>query len=80
MHNQAHINTLNTVNFAALQTIRVAFDDAVKQVEARRGAKARLPSDDTLAKLGRQIVDLAKHGERDVIRLRDGALSALHLG
>ncbi len=79
MHNQPQINTLNTVNFAAFRTIRVAFDDAVREVEVRRGADARPLSNDTLAKIARQIVELAKHGERDAIRLRTGALSSLHI-
>ena len=79
MHNLTHINTLNTVNFAAVRTIRVAFEDAVKEVQERRGADAPPPSDDTCARLARQIVELAKWGERDVIRLREDALSALHL-
>ncbi len=79
MHNQPQINTLNTVNFAALRTIRVAFDDAVKEVQVRRGVDAWPLSDDTLAKIARQIVELAQHGERDATRLRKGALSSLHI-
>ena len=78
MHERTPINTLNTVNFAAMRVIREAFDDALKEVQVRRGS-ATPPSDDTREKLARQILDLAKLGERDAIRLRDGALSALHL-
>ncbi len=78
MQERTPINTLNTVNFAAMRVIREAFDDALKEVQVRRGT-AMPPSDDTRAKLARQILDLAKLGERDAIRLRDGALSALHL-
>jgi hypothetical protein len=78
MNERTPINTLNTVNFAAMRVIREAFDDAVKEVEVRRG-KTLLPSDDTRAKLARQILNLAKGGERDAIRLRDGALTALHI-
>jgi hypothetical protein len=78
MNQRTPINTLNTVNFAAMRSIREAFDDAVKEIEARRG-KSLLPSDDTRAKVARQILTLAKSGERDAIRLRDGALTALHI-
>ena len=78
MNQRTPINTLNTVNFAAMRSIREAFDDAVKEIEARRG-KALLPSDETRAKVARQILTLAKSGERDAIRLRDGALTALHI-
>ncbi len=78
MHERTPINTLNTVNFAAMRVIREAFDDALKEVQVRRGSTTP-PSDDTREKLARQILDLAKLGERDAIRLRDGALSALHL-
>jgi hypothetical protein len=78
MNERTPINTLNTVNFAAMRVIREAFDDAVKEVEVRRGLSV-LRSDETRAKLARQILDLAKSGERDAIRLRDGALTALHI-
>ncbi|MBI1213565.1 MAG: hypothetical protein GC190_19070 [Alphaproteobacteria bacterium] len=78
MNERTQINTLNTVNFAAMRVIREAFDDAVKEIETRRG-KSLLPSDDTRAKVARQILNLARGGERDAIRLREGALSALHI-
>ena len=73
------INTLNAVNPKAVRLIREAFEDAVRAVQERRGADAPPPSDDTKAKLARQIVELARCGERDAMRLRDGALSALHI-
>jgi hypothetical protein len=79
MNNTAQINTLNTVNFAAVRIIRVAFDDAVKEVQERRGAGAPPPSKETCAKLAKEIVELAKYGERDAVRLREGALNALHI-
>jgi len=78
MNERTPINTLNTVNFAAMRVIREAFDDAVKEIETRRG-RILPPSDDTRAKLARQILSLAKSGERDAIRLRNGALTALHI-
>lgn len=78
MNERMPINTLNTVNFAAMRVIREAFDNAVKEIENRRG-KSLSPSDDTRAKVARQILTLAKSGERDAIRLRDGALTALHI-
>lgn len=76
MPGQNSINTLNSVNPSVCRLIREAFDDAVKAVQERRGLSA---SDDTRAKLARQIVEMARHGERDSIRLRDGALTALHI-
>jgi hypothetical protein len=77
MNQRLPINTLNTVNFAAMRVMREAYDDALKQVQVRRG----LPTtdDDTRSKPAQEILSLAKHGERDVIRLRDGALTALHI-
>ena len=79
MPGQTQINTLNAVNPKAVRLIREAFEDAVKAVQERRGANAPPPSEDTKAKLARQIVELARCGERDAIRLRDGALTALHI-
>ena len=79
MNQRTHINTLNTVNFAAMRVMREAFDDALKEVQVRRGLPTPPTDDETRAKLAKQILTLAKHGERDAIRLRDGALSALHL-
>jgi hypothetical protein len=73
------INTLNAVNPKAVRLIREAFEDACKAVQERRGASAPPPSEDTKAKLARQIVELARRGERDMCRLRDGALTALHI-
>lgn len=73
------INTLNAVNPKAVRIIREAFEDAIRTVQECRGAGAPPPSDDTRAKLARQIVELARCGERDAIRLRDGALTALHI-
>ena len=79
MNERLPINTLNTVNFAAMRVMREAFDDALKEVQVRRGLVTPPTDDDTRAKLAQEILALAKHGERDAIRLRDGALSALHI-
>ena len=80
MPGETPINTLNAVNPKAVRIIREAFEDAVKAVQERRGVNAPPPSEDTKAKLARCIVDLARRGERDTMRLRDGALTALHIG
>lgn len=73
------INTLNTINPAAIRSIREAFEDAVRRLETRQPL-CDLP-DSLRASLARQIVELAREGERDVDRLRDGALAALdHAG
>jgi hypothetical protein len=79
MNQRIPINTLNTVNFAAMRVMREAYDDALKQVQVRRGLPTLPADDDTRSKLAQEILALAKHGERDVIRLRDGALTALHI-
>ena len=79
MNQRMPINTLNTVNFAAMRVMREAYDDALKQVQVRRNLPTLPTDDDTRSKLAQEILALAKHGERDVIRLRDGALTALHI-
>jgi len=70
----------NPLGPAVVRTIREAFDDALVALTERRGPDAPPPSDDTCARLAKQIVGLAKRGECDFTRLRDGALTALHFG
>ena len=72
----ANITSFNVLEPRVVRTIREAFDDAVSEIERRRGAAAPLP-EDTRAKLARRLVDLAKHGECDFQRLRSAALTAL---
>jgi hypothetical protein len=79
MNERTSINTLNTVNFAAMRVMREAFDDALKQVQVRRGLPIVPYDDDTRSRLAKEILSLARRGERDAIRLRDGALSKLHI-
>jgi len=79
MPDQTSITAHNALQPAVVRKIREAFDDAVKTVEDLRGPGAPPPSDDTRAKLAKAIVGMARHGVCDVKRLRDEALSALHL-
>ena len=62
-----------------VRTIREAFEDALLAVAERRGPKAPPPSDETRARIAREIVSLAKQGVCDFGHLRDGALNALHI-
>lgn len=68
------ITSHNALPTSVVRTIREAFDDAVQEIEKRRGAGV---PEDTRAKLARRLVDLAKHGECDFQRLRMAALSHL---
>jgi hypothetical protein len=70
------ITCFNALPPTLVRTIHEAFDDAVVVLE-RNWARG---SDSDRAVLARHIVDLAKHGECDASRLRDGALAAIHLG
>jgi len=70
---QDHITAYNALEPSVVRKIREAFDGAVKEVESRRGDAP----DHTRAKLAREIVGLARHGECDVNRLRAAALSTL---
>lgn len=68
------ITNFNSLQPAIVRKIREAYDDAVREAERTH------PLSETLrAKLARQIVELAKHGECDAACLRAKALSALQL-
>ena len=67
------ITSFNTLQPSIVRTIREAFDDAVKEIETRRGA---LPECERI-KVARQLVDMAKHGECSFERLRGAALEAV---
>ena len=68
------ITSFNCLEPRVVRTIREAFDDCVSELEKRRGAGV---SDDVRAKLAKRLVDLARHGECDLQKLRSAALSAL---
>jgi len=70
----SHITSFNVLEPRVVRTIREAFDDAVEEIEKRRGADV---PQDTRAKLARQLVELARHGECDFQRLRSAALTTL---
>lgn len=73
------INTLNTFNPVAIRAMREAFEDAMRKLERDDRAGAGRLSEEMQAKLAREIVELARRGERDVTRLRDEALAGLEL-
>ena len=71
----ASITAYNTLQPSVVRTIREAFDDAVKEIEQRRGA---LPECDR-AKVARHLVEMARHGECTFERLRGAAMDAIPL-
>lgn len=71
---QTHITSYNVLEPRVVRTIREAFDDAVHEIQQRRGADV---PEDTRAKLARRLVEMARHGECDFQRLRSAALTAL---
>lgn len=72
----SEITAFNVLQPSVVRTIREAFDDAVKEIETRRGAGAPLP-EDARCKLARRLVELARHGECDLQRLRSEAIRAV---
>lgn len=69
------ITAYNTLQPIVVRTIREAFDDAVKEIEERRGA---LPECER-ARVARHLVDMARHGECSFERLRGAAIDAVPL-
>ena len=69
------ITSFNTLTPAIVRTIREAFDEAVKEIETRRGT---LPECERL-KVSKHLVEMAKHGECSFERLRGAAMTALPL-
>ena len=72
---EAAITSYNALPPVVLRTIREAFDDAVKEIEQRRGT---LPECERV-KVARHLVDMAKHGECSFERLRGAAIEAVAL-
>jgi hypothetical protein len=70
-----NITSFNVLQPKVVRTIREAYDEAVRELEARRG---ELPKE-AQAKVARRIVELARHGECDLQRLRAAALTAVPL-
>jgi hypothetical protein len=69
------ITSYNTLRPIVVRTIREAFDDAVKEIEQRRGA---LPECER-AKIAHHLVEMAKHGECSFERLRGAAIESVPL-
>jgi hypothetical protein len=69
------ITAYNTLQPIVVRTIREAFDDALKEIEQRRGA---LPECER-AKVARHLVEMARHGECSFERLRGAAIEAVPL-
>lgn len=68
------ITSFNVLEPRVVRTIREAFDDVVQEIQKRRGVDV---SEDTQAKLARQLVELARRGECDRQRLSRAALTTL---
>lgn len=79
MQSEHSITSFNALQPTFVRSIREAFDDTIKAVEESRGPGAPPPSDDVRAKISKIIVAMARQGVCDVKRLRDDALSALHI-
>jgi hypothetical protein len=69
------ITAFNNLQPIVVRTIREAFDDAVKEIEQRRGA---LPECER-ARVARHLVEMARHGECSFERLRGAAIEAVPL-
>ncbi len=76
MHNP-NITSFNPLQPIVVRTIREAFDSAVSEIQTRRGQNAPPLADDSRSKLASKLVELARHGERDLERLRMAALNSL---
>lgn len=72
-----HITSFNTLKPTVVRAIREVFDEAVSEIEKRRGANAPPLPESVRAEVARKIVDLARHGECDAERLRRAAISAV---
>lgn len=80
MPNTSSVTSFNKLPPALLRTIHDAYDDAVEAVTARQGNDRWVVKDWMLTTMARHIVEQARHGECDVVRLRASALTAVHFG
>ena len=76
MHND-QITTFNRLRPDMVRAIREVFDDAVSELERRRGAGTPPLPEAMRAELARRLVDLARHGESDAERLRRAAIDGM---
>jgi hypothetical protein len=67
------ITTFNTLKPTMVRAIREVFDDAVRELEMKRGTDAPPLSDEARAVLARKIVEMARHGECSAERLKSAA-------
>ncbi len=71
------ITSFNTLKPTLVRAIREVFDEAVCEIEKRRGTDAPPLPESIRAEVARKIVDLARHGECDAERLRRAAINDL---
>lgn len=76
--NNDQITTFNTLKPTMVRAIREVFDDAVSEIERRRGTSAPPLPDNVRAEVAKRLVDLARHGECDTERLRRAALESVN--
>ncbi len=76
MQNES-ITAYNCLQPSMVRTIREVFDDAVCEIERRRGENAPPLPEKVRAEVARKIVELAKHGECDAERLRLAGINAV---
>jgi len=77
MTTPSQITCFNALQPSVVRAIREVFDEAVSEIERRRGADAPPLPETVRAEVARRIVDLARHGECDAGRLREAAVSAV---
>ena len=76
----SYVGNLKPFDPAVADNLGRAFDAAWERLEAARSAYAQPPqAEKTRERLALRIVDLAKAGEYDPIRLRDAALAELRV-
>ena len=76
MHND-QITTFNRLKPEVVRAIREVFDDAVSELERRRGCVASPLPESMRAEVARRLVELARHGESDTETLRRAAIDGI---
>jgi hypothetical protein len=76
MHND-QITTFNRLRPDMVRAIREVFDDAVSELERRRGSEGAPLPETMRAEVARRLVELARHGESDTERLRRAAIDGI---